>query len=69
MRELTMNEICCVGGAVDFTSPVTLALMNNVSNATMIGRALGASFALGYVIGTWLNNSLSLSTRIVDAIY
>jgi hypothetical protein len=69
MRELTNDEVCCVGGAVDFTSPITLGLMNNVANATVVGRATALSFGVGYAIGTWLNNTFQISTRIVDAIY
>ena len=69
MRELNCGEIRCVGGALNFTSPVTLATVNNVADATTVGRVLTTSFAVGYAIGTWLNNKFNLSTRIVDAIY
>ena len=71
MREMTMNEICCVGGGtgLEFTSPITLSTMNNVANATTVGRVAGVSFAIGYAVGTWLNNKFDISTRIVDLLY
>jgi hypothetical protein len=70
MRELTQDEVCCVGGAaVNFTSQITLGLLNNVADATVVGRATALSFGIGYAIGTWLNNTFNISTRIVDAIY
>lgn len=68
MRELTADEIFEVGGAagLEFTSPVTLSTLNNVSNATTVGRMVGLAFGIGYAIGSYLNERYSLSMRIVD---
>lgn len=68
MRELTATEIFGVGGAegLNFTSPINAATLNNVAKASTVGRMVTASFALGYAIGTYLNERYSISTRIVD---
>ncbi len=71
MRELTMMEIAGVTGAgpLTYTTHITTGLMNNVANATTVGRMVAISFTAGYAVGTWLNNTFDLSTRIVDRIY
>lgn len=68
MRELTATEIFEVGGAdgLKFSSPITLGTLNTVSNATTVGRMVTGSFAVGYAIGTFLNERLNLSMHIVD---
>lgn len=68
MRELTANEIFEVGGAsgLNFNSPMTTSTLNNVANATTVGRMVTLSFGIGYAIGTYLNERYSISTRIVD---
>lgn len=68
MRELTATEIFEVGGAGDltFSSPVTLAMLNNVSSASAIFKMAVASYGLGYALGTWLNNKFDISTSLLD---
>jgi hypothetical protein len=68
MRELTIDEIFEVGGAgpLNFTTPVTSSMLNNVANATTVGRMLSLSFGFGYAIGSYLNATFGLSTKIVD---
>jgi hypothetical protein len=70
MRELTATEILEVGGAngLNFTSNITLGTLNSVSNATTVGKMVSLSFGVGYAIGSYLNERLNLSMRIVDLI-
>jgi hypothetical protein len=70
MRELTATEIFAVGGAngLNFNSPVTLGTLNNVANATTVGKMTSLAFGVGYAIGSYLNERFSLSMRIVDLI-
>jgi hypothetical protein len=69
MRELSSTEVFEVGGGVlQFTTPITMSLLNNVASATTVGTWLSASFSAGYFIGTYLNRKYDLSTKIVDAI-
>ena len=67
MRELCAGEISLVqGSGVNFTSPITMGLLNNLADATAVGKATLGAFSVGYAIGTWLNNTFDLSTKIVD---
>jgi hypothetical protein len=68
MRELQANEmLCCAGGGgLTFTTPLTMTTVNNVANATTVGRMLALSFTAGYAVGTYLNDKFNISTRIVD---
>jgi len=68
MRELHANELlCCAGGGgLNFTTPLTMSTLNNVANATTVGRMVALSFTAGYAIGTYLNDKFDISTRIVD---
>ncbi len=66
MRELSSLEIFEVGGGINFTTPVTMSLLNNVANATVVGRWASAAFGAGYLLGTYLNNRFDLSTKLVD---
>ena len=68
MRELSSMEIFEVGGGLNFTSAVTFKLLNNVAEATTVGKWVSASFTAGYLVGTYLNNQFDISTRIVDAL-
>jgi hypothetical protein len=68
MRELSNQEVLAVGGGLSFSTPVTMSLLNNVANATTVGKWLSGSFAAGYGIGSYLNTRFSLSTKIVDAL-
>lgn len=69
MRELCAGELSLVQGAtLNFTSPITFGMLNSVTNATTVGKAVTTAFGVGYAIGTWLNNTFDLSTKIVDAI-
>lgn len=66
MRELTGNEIFEVGGGITFTTPITMTLLNNVADATVVGRWAALSFSAGYYIGTKLNEKFNLSGKLVD---
>lgn len=70
MRELTATEIfdVCGAGGLNFSSPITMSTLNSVSNATTIGKMVSLSFGVGYAIGSYLNEKLNLSTKIVDAL-
>jgi hypothetical protein len=69
MRELSSTEVFEVGGGVlQFTTPITMSLLNNVASATTVGTWVSASFTAGYYIGSYLNTRFNLSTKIVDAI-
>ena len=66
MRELSSQEIFEVGGGINFTTPITMTLLNNVAEATIVGRWVTGAYGVGYLIGTYLNNQFNLSTKIVD---
>ena len=69
MRELSSTEIFGVsGGVLQFTSRITMSLLNNVGYATTVGSWVSASFTAGYFLGSVLNDRFDLSTKIVDAI-
>jgi hypothetical protein len=68
MRELTATEIFGVGGAggLTFTTALTPSVVNNVANATTVGRMVALSFGVGYAVGSYLNEKFSISTWLVD---
>lgn len=69
MRELSRTETSAVGGGVlNFTTPITMRLLNNVAMTSTVGFWLSASFSAGYTVGTYLNSKFDLSTKIVDLI-
>ncbi len=69
MRELCAGERSLVqGSGLNFTTPITMGLLNNVADATTVGKAVTGAFGVGYAIGTWLNNTFDLSTKIVDVL-
>ena len=69
MRELCMGEMSLVQGAgVNFNSPLTVGMFNSVADTFVVAKAVTTAFTAGYAIGTWLNNTFDLSTKIVDLI-
>jgi hypothetical protein len=69
MRELCTEELSLVQGAnLYFTSSISFATINSVANASTVAKALTTAFGAGYAVGTWLNNTFDLSTKIVDAL-
>lgn len=70
MRELNSMELCEVSGAVSvkFTTPLTVGMLNTLTNFSPVAKYASGAFTAGYAVGTWLNDTFGISTRIVDAI-
>lgn len=66
MRELSSQEICEVGGGINFTTPITMTLLNDVAIVRTISPWVSGAFAAGYFVGTKLNERFNLSGKLVD---
>ncbi|HTQ35678.1 MAG TPA: hypothetical protein VMH77_01470 [Steroidobacteraceae bacterium] len=69
MRELDSTEIMNVSGAgVNFTTPLTLSMLNDISVFGGVTRFATAAFSAGYALGTYLNDEYDISTKVVDVL-
>jgi hypothetical protein len=60
MYELMADDVAAVGGglALNYTTNITLGMLNSVDMASRIGGQLGLAFSVGYAIGTFLYDNV-----------
>jgi hypothetical protein len=69
MEIMTHSEIALVSGGMDILGITEVASgLKTFGTVTAVSAALYTSFQTGFTVGTWLNNTFDLSTRIINRV-